>query len=119
MTLHVRLVVFAVAFFFGAMLVLFLRRRQLRPEYALVWTGAIILMILLAAFPRLVNLLVAVTGMAYQSAVILFVFALAALMFMNVSLIACRHGRRIVRLTQELAILKAELESLRRPPPEA
>ena len=119
MNTHVRIVVVAVALFFGLMLLLFLRRRQLRPEYALVWTGAIILMLLLAAFPKLVNLRVAVTGMVYQSAVILFVFALCALMFMNVSLIACRHGRRIVRLTQELSILKAEVESLKRSSPEA
>lgn len=109
MNLHIRVVVLGVGLGFGLITCELLRRRYLRPEYALVWMAMSLWICLLAIFPRLINVLTFLTGMEYQSSVILLVFVLIGLMFVNFSLITCRHGRRIVRLTQEIALLRMEV----------
>lgn len=109
---HIRLAICAVALVFVVALVEVLRRRYLRPEYALVWGMMSALLFLLAAFPRLLGAVVWLTGMNYQSSVIFLAFIMIAAMFMNFSLINCRHGRRIVRLTQEVTLLTTRLREL-------
>ena len=111
---HIRLVVY------GLVLILFvglgelMRRKYLRPEYALVWAAINILLLLLATFPQIVNLLSWCTGMNYQSSVLMLAFILICAMFVNFTLITCRHGRRIIRLAQEVALLRLQLEKLQR-----
>ena len=67
----------------------------------------------MALVPGVIELLIALTGMTYQSSVIVLLFVFTAVMLMNYSVIASRHGGRIVRLTQEVALLRLEIERLR------
>ncbi len=107
---HIRLLICGLVLVLSSLLMMLMRRKYLRPEYALVWAIVNVLLLLLVAFPRLLNLLTFCTGMNYQSSVILLAFVLICALFMNFSLVACRHGRRIVRLAQEVALLKMQLE---------
>ena len=113
MSLHKQLLILGIALFFAAVLLFVLRRRHLRPEYSLAWLVMIALIGFLGVCPKAIGILVRCTDMTYQSSVILLVFLFIAGMFLHVSLIACRHGRRIVRLTQEVALLRMELEESR------
>jgi len=89
-----------------------LRRRLLRPRYALVWAGMSAVTFFVALFPRLVAMAAQLTGMTYTSAVITLLFAFGALMLMNYSVIVSRQSNRIIRLTQEVAVLREQLERL-------
>jgi len=111
---HIRLVVYGVVLILFIVLGELMRRKYLRPEYALVWAAINILLLLLATFPQLVSLLSWCTGMNYQSSVLMLAFILICAMFVNFTLITCRHGRRIMRLAQEVALLRMELERLQR-----
>jgi len=113
MSVHIRIVISAVALLFSFFTIELVRRRRLRPEYAVVWAVLSGMTILMVIFPKIFVWMVWLTGMAYQSSVILFVFVFVALMFMSHSIIASRHGSRITRLTQEIGLLRAEIEQLR------
>ena len=111
---HIALVVCAVGVLFSLLTFELVRRKYLRPEYALLWAAVAALTLVLALAPGVVNLLTSVTGMTYQSSVILLLFVFTAAMLMNYSVIASRHSGRIVRLTQEVALLRLEIARLRR-----
>jgi hypothetical protein len=119
MNWHIAAVVCVVGLLFAGVTIELVRRKYLRPEYALLWGGLSLVTLLLALVPRVVLVLVAVTGMTYTSSVIVLVFLFTALVLMNFSVIVSRQGERIVRLTQEVALLKSELSELRRGPGEA
>ena len=114
MNWHIAIVVCVVGLLFAGVTIELVRRKYLRPEYALLWAGLSLVTLILALAPRVVLVLVAVTGMTYTSSVIVLVFLFTALVLMNFSVIVSRQGERIVRLTQEVALLKSELSELRR-----
>jgi hypothetical protein len=114
MNLHIAIVICAVGGFFALLTFELVRRKHLRPEYALLWAVLAALTVVMALVPRnVVEMLISLTGMTYQSSVIILVFVFTAVMLMNYSVIASRHGGRIVRLTQEVALLRLEIERLR------
>ena len=113
MNLHIAVVICAVGGFFALLTFELVRRKHLRPEYALLWTVLAVLTLIVALFPGVVDLLIALTGMTYQSSVVVLLFVFTAVMLMNYSVIASRHGERIVRLTQEVALLRLKIERLR------
>ncbi len=118
MNWHIAAVVCAVGLLFAGVTFELVRRKYLRPEYALLWAGLSLVTLILALVPGVVRLMTAVTGMTYTSSIIVVVFLFTALMLMNFSVIASRQGERIVRLTQEVALLKSELAELRRTAPD-
>ena len=113
MNLHIAVVICAVGGFFALLTFELVRRKHLRPEYALLWAALAVLTLIVALVPGVIALLISLTGMTYQSSVIVLLFVFTAVMLMNYSVIASRHGGRIVRLTQEVALLRLEIERLR------
>jgi hypothetical protein len=113
MNLHIAVVICAVGGFFALLTFELVRRKHLKPEYALLWAALAALTLIVALVPGVVDLLIQLTGMTYQSSVIVLLFVFTAVMLMNYSVIASRHGGRIVRLTQEVALLRLEIERIR------
>jgi hypothetical protein len=113
MNLHIAAVICAIGGFFALLTFELVRRKHLRPEYALLWAALAVLTLIVALVPGVIALLIRLTGMTYQSSVIVLLFVFTAVMLMNYSVIASRHGGRIVRLTQEVALLRLEIERLR------
>jgi hypothetical protein len=113
MNLHIAVVICAVGGFFALLTFELVRRKHLRPEYALLWAALAALTLNVALVPGVVALLIALTGMDYRSSVIVLLFVFTAVMLMNYSVITSRHGGRIIRLTQEVALLRLEIERLR------
>jgi hypothetical protein len=114
MNLHIAVVICAIGGFFALVTFELVRRKHLRPEYALLWAALAVLTLIVALVPGVIDLLIALTGMTYQSSVIVLLFVFTAVMLMNYSVIASRHGGRIIRLTQEVALLRLEIERLRK-----
>jgi len=113
MNLHIAVVICAIGGFFALLTFELVRRKHLRPEYALLWAALALLTLIVALVPGVIELLIRLTGMTYQSSVIVLLFVFTAVMLMNYSVIASRHGGRIVRLTQEVALLRLEIQRLR------
>ena len=94
----------------GFILVL-LRRRQLRPKYALVWTGVGVALGVLGLFPGLLTGLADAVGIYYPPALFLLVtvgFLLAVVIQFSWELSRLQDRSRV--LAEELALLRAELE---------
>jgi hypothetical protein len=113
MNLHIAVVICAIGGFFALLTFELVRRKHLRPEYALLWAALAVLTLIVALVPGVIELLIRLTGMTYQSSVIVLLFVFTAVMLMNYSVIASRHGGRIIRLTQEVALLRLEIQRLR------
>jgi hypothetical protein len=110
--------VFALLTSLGAFLgiVELVRRRRLREEYSWLWllTGAV--MILLVVWYRLLLVVTAVVGAVTPIntlllCAVLFLFAIAV----HYSVIISRITTQVKNLTQELALLSAELDRTQRP----
>ena len=112
--MQIRLFIFVVGVLLGGTTLELVRRKVLRPEYALLWAAMSVITFLVALFPGVVALVGRLTGMDYQSTVIMMLFIFATLMFMNYSVIVSGQSSRIIRLTQEISLLKMQLEELER-----
>ncbi len=101
---------------FAAFAIELVRRRLVRPEYVLVWGvmafGTGVLAFLAGCAPWLMTL----SGLSYQSLVTLLGFLFTSGMVLTLTVIANRQGKRVIRLTQENALLRMEIERLRSTP---
>ena len=106
---HVFIVVVAVV---AALLVLRLvATRQLRSKYALLWLGVAIAMIVVAAFPGLLDELADLTGVDYAPTLFL-LLALGVLAFLvgHLTWEVSRLEMRLRTLAEDNALLRTELE---------
>lgn len=98
-------IVFAVFFIF--IVIELVRRNKLLENYSLLWLIFSVFLILFASSPSLINNIALWLNIKYAPSV-LFVFGLIFLVVYNLHItsIISKQNERIVRLTQELAILK-------------
>jgi hypothetical protein len=90
------------------------RRRRLSDDYALTWIACAIGLLAISVFRGALDRIALWLGIFYPPAVLL--LALIVLVFvaaLNFSIVVSRQRRQIERLIQEVAILEAELRSLR------
>ena len=121
MKLQIAIFLGCVGLFFALLVIELVRRKRLRPEYALLWAALAVATLALAAFPGAMEWVVGLTGMDYRSTAIVLVFIFTALMLINFTVIISRQGQRIVRLTQEVALLRLQIDQTRKgdAPPKA
>jgi hypothetical protein len=89
------------------------RRRRLREKYAVVWMSMACGLLLLGMFPQVLMQLATAAKLSYPAAVLFISLAVIYLFSMSVSLSLSRARATNTRLTQELALLRADLEALR------
>ena len=103
--------VFAIITSIGTFLVVMelIRRRRLREEYALLWVLTTVGMMVLATWYGLIERITQLIG-AVAVTTTLFLFALLFLLLISVhfTTVISRLTVQVRRLTQELAILRAE-----------
>ncbi len=110
-----RIHVIAVA---GSLLVVLLviqliRRKQLRIEYSIVWLLGSAIMILLAVWRDLIDIVAHAIGIYYAPAVLLLLTVFfGTLGFLHVSVKLSRQAEYNKKLTQEVALLRQRLELL-------
>ena len=113
-----RLLLVAVAFVMSAVVVHMLRRRRLHEEYALVWLGMLAVMLLVVASRGTLFLVTRLVGAKYPaSALTLISLAVIFLFLILYSTRISVLSDKVVRLTQELAILRSEREQGHSPGP--
>src|SRR5262245_39859339 len=88
------------------------RSRDLREKYALVWLAVAFVGLLCGLFPGLIKRFAEQAHLSYATAVMLFAFAAFYLFSFSVSVSLSRQYRRNMRLTQELAILEERVRQL-------
>ena len=97
-----------------------IRQRKLREEYALLWLGASILLIIMSLWRDLLETVARFTGVAYPPSVLfLAAIVLGFLLAMHFSVSLSRLANQNKRLTQELALLKHQIEPGQTPSPPA
>lgn len=90
-----------------------LRKRRLREEYSLLWLLGAAGFLVLAVFRDLLTQLSFAVGIAYPpAALFLFLIMGAYLMLLHFSLVFSRQTEKLKSLTQEVALLKLEIERM-------
>jgi hypothetical protein len=93
-----------------------LRRRQLREKYAMLWLGVIILVLPLAAYPRLLDGVAEAFGIASGASLVLFLgFVFLLLVSIHLSWEVSRLEEETRTLAEDMALLRSELEARTRP----
>lgn len=105
-------------FFLGlAVLVLainLVRKRQLQERYALLWLLAGVALVAAPLFVDMLDRLAARLGFAYPPALLLMLAVVGLMLIIaQLSVAISNHTERLKVLTQELGLLRAELESLK------
>ena len=108
-----RIVLLVLALGMLALTLELIRRRRLREEYAVLWVCTGIMILVFVVMP---NLLFTMSGWLQLDRGVLMTFVcflfLAAIV-LHYSVVISKHSEREKHLTQELALLRDELEKLR------
>lgn len=92
-----------------------IKRHILLLKYAFIWMAAGISSLIMAIFPQLMADISCLLGIqAPSNALYLLGFCFVLAVLFNLTVIASKNSQRVMRLTQELAILKNELEEYRK-----
>ena len=101
-------------FLFLGMVVMLIRRRRLREQYAMVWLLTSVALIAFALSPGLVGAVARYMGIAYPPAALFFVAVVGLLIgSLHFSLVVSKAAEQQLRLAQRLAILEQELEQIK------
>lgn len=90
--------------------VLCVRRRSLSEKYAVIWLAVATLLLVAGVFPVIIMTFAETFHLAYPSAVLFISLATIYLFSMSVSISLTRQKRSTVRLMQDVALLRYELE---------
>src|SRR5437879_5014164 len=88
------------------------RNRDLREKYALVWIGVAFVLFLGGLMPDAIKRLAEACRLAYPSAVLVIALTAIYIFAFTVSVSLTRHYRRNLRLTQEVALLEQRVQEL-------
>lgn len=94
--------------------VYWVRSRELKERYALVWLLLATGLLLCGLFPNGIKHFAEVWRLSYSSAVLFFALALVYAYAFFVSVSLSRQHRKTVRLIQEVGILKEQLRTMQR-----
>ncbi|HCF51148.1 MAG TPA: DUF2304 domain-containing protein [Syntrophomonas sp.] len=87
-----------------------IRKDKITLKYSLPWLISLMGVMLLAVFPGFINWVAQLLGVATPVNAIFFIVILMMLMFIFlISLISSRNTQRVIRLVQEVALLKKAL----------
>lgn len=114
--MQVKLQIFAIAASGALLLIVFelLRRRRLIERYALIWLGSAVVLLGLAIWTNLLEIVSKALGIAYPpNALFLIAFAFVLLLLLHFSIAISRLSNETKLLAQEQARLDSELRELR------
>ncbi len=114
MTDPVQLVSIVVSAALLATVVELVRRRQLTEEYSLIWIVCAVALLVLSLWRNVLDVTALALGVHYPPALLLlaltFFVVIVSLYF---SVVVSRHRKQIERLVEEIALLDADLRSIR------
>jgi len=108
-TLRTTLIIGSILFF--VFIINMVRTKKLELKYALIWILTSLSFIIMSVFPGTVFMVARILEVEVAAnALFLCIIFLLLLMVFALTVAVSRHADRIKKLTQELALLKAELE---------
>ena len=109
--MHLRIILLIATMLFFAYIIYMIRRKRLSLKYALTWFLASFVLIILSLFDYLaVGLARALQIATPLNAIIVAVFAFVLLILFTLTITISGQTEKIRMLTQELALLKKEVE---------
>lgn len=111
-TLGSKLVPLAMAVVVLAVTLEMIRRRKLREEYALLWMGASVVMVLVALFPKTVIWLQDHLQVNYLTIVVLALFLFLSMIVMHFAIVISKQSEDIRQLAQRMALMNSKIEEL-------
>ncbi len=115
--MNYRIQIFAIAGALVAVALIFelIRKRKLLEQYSILWFVSAVILIVLAVWRDLLEVIARVMGVYYApSALFLIALFLGVILFVHFTLVISKLTRQNVRLAQEVGLLRAELEELKR-----
>ena len=108
--------IYTIAIIFSIVFVIFIlslvRNNKLQENYSILWIIFSIGIVILSIFPNIINVVADFLGVQYQPSIIyLFSFLVLAVYIIHLSIVLTKQNKMIVRLTQELGILKEKVDS--------
>lgn len=95
------------------MTVRWVRGREMREKYAVMWILVASLLLICGLFPRTIMIFADSSQLAYPSAVLFISLGVIYFFALSVTLSLSRQHLNVTRLLQEIALLKYEVEQLR------
>ncbi len=83
-----------------------IRRRRLREEYAMLWLGTSVVLVVIAAFPQLTYAISSAFDISYVTFMVLAVFVFLAMILLHYATVISRQAEQIRQLAEQLAILE-------------
>ena len=114
MGLELRISVFIAIAVYMTLIVVLLRKKSLNLKYSLLWMFMAVVLLVMVAFPGLVEFLAGLIGVAsYINAIFMSFIFFILLLVVSLSSIVSKQRREIKTLIQNMAILKKEIEELK------
>lgn len=112
---RMRILACIIVVFGFAMIIRLIKQRKVDIKYSLVWFGAGIMIVIFALFPHVMDCLSKIIGI-HSPINMLFFFALLimASIVMSLTIVISGMSSKIRKLIQEVAILKIEIERLKK-----
>lgn len=102
---------FGVSAILLVMILALVRRRRLKEQYALLWIGFGVIMIVLSLNSGWLNGLADIFHVYYAPSLLFFFgFVFCLLLIIHLTVVISKLSDRVVRLVQEVSMLKKELE---------
>lgn len=110
---RVQIIAVVSALIFAVFILQLVRKRCLREEYSLLWLTSIIIIAIIAFHRSMIITIADLLGVAYApSAIFIVAFVVGFLLVLHFSVAISRLLERDKRLTQEIGLLRLELEEL-------
>ena len=98
---------------FMILILVFVRNNRLEENYSVLWLIFGLCVIIMSLFPSIVDMVAGFFGVAYPpSLVFLLTFIVMAIYIIHLSVVATKQNKRIIKLTQEVAILNEKVNKL-------
>lgn len=113
MNTRLQIIMIAASLIFLFYIILMLRNRKIELKYTLAWLFAGLCLIIVAVFPGLLRILSNLLNIVEPvNTLFLFIIFFLLLILFTLTIAISRNANRVKTLTQEIGMLKMELDSL-------
>ena len=107
--------IYSLAIVFSIVFIIFIialvRNNKLQENYSILWIIFSSGIVILSIFPNIINIVANALGVQYQPSILyLFTFFILAVYIIHLSIVLTKQNKMIVKLTQELGILKEKVD---------
>ena len=111
--------IYTFAIIFSIIFIIFIvnlvRKKKLDEKFSILWLIASMIILIIAIFPSIIKLIAQKLNVAYPS-ILMLLFAIIVLgtYIVHITTVITKQNKMIVKLTQELGILKEEIQEQKR-----